>query len=77
MKIKGELSYIQVDAIIQQNLTVKELTDNGYDKEIVNEVYDKIMKNEYKRRQAPIGIRISNKAFGMGRRMPIVGKYLS
>ena len=64
-----------VDAIIEQNLTVKELTDNGYDKEIVDEVYDKIMKNEYKRRQAPIGIRISNKAFGMGRRFPIVNQY--
>ena len=64
-----------VDAIIEQNLTVKELTDNGYEKEVINEVYDKIMKNEYKRRQAPIGIRISNKAFGMGRRFPIVNQY--
>ena len=58
-----------------QNLTIKELTDNGYEEEVVNEVYAKIIKNEYKRRQAPIGIRISNKAFGMGRRFPIVNQY--
>ena len=64
-----------VDAIIEQNLTIKELTDNGYEEEVVNEVYAKIIKNEYKRRQAPIGIRISNKAFGMGRRFPIVNQY--
>ena len=59
----------------EKNLTVKELIDNGYEEDIVNEVYDKIMKNEYKRRQAPIGIRISNKAFGTGRRFPIVNQY--
>ena len=47
----------------------------GYEEEVVNEVYDKIMKNEYKRRQAPIGVRISNKAFGTGRRFPIVNQY--
>ena len=64
-----------VDAIIEQNLTIKELTDNGYEEEVVNEVYAKIIKNEYKRRQAPIGIRVSNKAFGMGRRFPIVNQY--
>ena len=64
-----------VDAIIEKNLTIKELTDNVYEEEVVNEVYDKIMKNEYKRRQAPIGIRISNKAFGTGRRFPIVNQY--
>ena len=38
-------------------------------------VYDKIIRNEYKRRQAPIGIRISKKAFGAGRRFPIVNHY--
>jgi NAD+ synthase (glutamine-hydrolysing) len=33
--------------------------------------------NEYKRFQTPPMIRVSNKAFGLGRRMPLVGKYLS
>ena len=64
-----------VDSIIEKNMTKKELINDGYDKETVEFVYDKIIKNEYKRRQAPIGIRISKKAFGAGRRFPIVNHY--
>ena len=56
-------------------MTIKELIDDGYDKRIVESVYDKIIKNEFKRRQAPIGIRVSKKAFGVGRRVPIVNHY--
>ena len=64
-----------VDSIIEKRTTKKELINDGYDKETVEFVYDKIIKNEYKRRQAPIGIRISKKAFGAGRRFPIVNHY--
>ena len=42
---------------------------------MISDVYNKIIKNEYKRRQAPIGIRISKKAFGNGRRFPIVNHF--
>jgi len=64
-----------VDLIIEKKMTIKELIDDGYDKMTVELVYEKIIKNEYKRRQAPIGIRISKKAFGAGRRFPIVNHY--
>ena len=64
-----------VDAIIEKQMTTEELVKDGYDEEMIMEVYDKIVKNEYKRRQAPIGIRISNKAFGVGRRFPIVNHF--
>ena len=64
-----------VDSIIEKRMTKKELINYGYDKETVEFVYDKIIKNEYKRRQAPIGIRISKKAFGAGRRFPIINHY--
>ena len=64
-----------VDSIIEKKMTIKELIDDGYDKRTVELVHDKIINNEYKRRQAPMGIRISKKAFGAGRRFPIVNHY--
>ena len=65
-----------VDAMVEKNFSINELLDNGYDKDIINDTYERIIKNEYKRRQAPIGIRISQKAFGAGRRFPIVNHYM-
>ncbi|MBI65934.1 MAG: NAD+ synthase [Candidatus Marinimicrobia bacterium] len=64
-----------VDSIIEKQMTIKELIKDGYNEMTVKLVYDKIIRNEYKRRQAPIGIRISKKAFGAGRRFPIVNHY--
>ena len=51
---------------IFHNVSLSKILDN----------YERIIKNEYKRRQAPIGIRISQKAFGVGRRFPIVNHYM-
>ena len=45
------------------------------DQELVNTLYQKIKNNEYKRRQAAPGLRVSSKAFGIGRRVPIVNHY--
>jgi NAD+ synthase (glutamine-hydrolysing) len=55
----------------------KELTNMGFDAALVARVLRLVNINEYKRAQTPPILRISDKAFGMGRRMPIVGKYLS
>lgn len=52
-----------------------ELTDNGFDQELVTRVIKLVNNAEFKRYQAAPILRISPKAFGMGRRMPIVGKY--
>jgi NAD+ synthase (glutamine-hydrolysing) len=47
----------------------------GFDKDIVSKVIRMINFNEYKRYQAPPVLRISSKAFGAGRRMPLVARY--
>jgi NAD+ synthase (glutamine-hydrolysing) len=54
-----------------------ELIEMGFDEAMVKRVLRMVNTNEYKRFQTPPILRISPKAFGMGRRMPIVGKYLS
>ena len=55
----------------------KELIAMGFEEKIVNRVLKLVNTNEYKRHQTPPILRVTTKAFGMGRRMPIVAKYLS
>lgn len=55
----------------------KEIKAKGYDSVIVDKVLKLVNTNEYKRKQFCPILRISCKAFGVGRRMPVVGKYLS
>jgi len=64
-----------VDAIIEERKSPKELIDNGANKELVLKLYRLIRINEFKRRQAAPGLRVSQKAFGVGRRVPIVNHY--
>jgi NAD+ synthase (glutamine-hydrolysing) len=54
----------------------RELIEMGFDQALVARVVRMVNTNEFKREQAPPVIRVSTKAFGMGRRLPIVGKYL-
>lgn len=71
--------YELLDAIlyqyIDQKLSVQELVDAGYDPAVVKKVVSLVNRNEYKRFQAPPTLRVSSKAFGFGRKMPIVAKY--
>jgi len=55
----------------------KEIKAKGYDSALVDRVLKLVNTNEYKRKQFCPILRISCKAFGVGRRMPVVGKYLS
>src|SRR5688572_325437 len=55
----------------------KEIKGKGYDAALVDRVLKLVNTNEYKRKQFCPVLRISCKAFGVGRRMPVVGKYLS
>lgn len=55
----------------------KELVEMGFDKALVDRVLKMVNSNEWKRAQMAPVLRVSPKAFGSGRRMPIVGKYLS
>ncbi|MCK5679315.1 NAD+ synthase [bacterium] len=51
------------------------VTQEGFPNEIVNEIIAAVKRNEYKRRQAPPGLKVTSKAFGCGRRMPIAARY--
>lgn len=62
---------------IEKRLGPKEIIGMGIDPALVNRVLRLVNVNEYKRNQFCPIIRVSSKAFGVGRRMPIVGKYLS
>ena len=73
------LPYVILDQIIyyyvEEDLPAEDIIKLGFDKESVEKVIKMIDRNEYKRRQAPIGIRITKRGFGKDRRMPITNKY--
>jgi len=60
-----------VDRLVEQEATVEECVAAGYDRELVERLTRLVRISEYKRRQAAPGIRITERAFGVGRRMPI------
>jgi len=62
---------------IEKRKGPKEIIAMGYDKKLVKRVLRLVNINEFKRYQTAPVLRVSKKAFGMGRRMPIVAKYLS
>ena len=62
---------------IERHQGPKELIEMGFDDALVRRVLRLVNINEFKRHQTAPVLRVSAKAFGMGRRMPIVGKYLS
>ena len=62
---------------IEKRQGPKELVAMGFDEALVNRILRLVNINEFKREQTAPVLRVSNKGFGMGRRMPIVGKYLS
>jgi len=73
--------YEKLDSILYQYIELrkgpKEIIESGYEKELVDRTLKLVNTNEYKRNQFCPIIRVSCKAFGIGRRVPIVGKYLS
>ncbi|CAM4171357.1 NAD+ synthase (glutamine-hydrolysing) [Pedobacter westerhofensis] len=73
--------YDTLDAILYQFIELKKssaaIIAQGYDEAIVKRILKLVNGAEFKRYQTPPILRVSPKAFGMGRRMPIVGKYLA
>lgn len=73
--------YDLLDRILYQYIEMRkgpeEIVRQGFDKEIVAKTLRLVNTTEYKRHQTPPILRVSPKAFGMGRRMPIVAKYLA
>ncbi len=64
-----------LDQYVDRGLSPSEIADSGLSAETVDWVVDAVNRNEYKRRQAAPGLKVTSKAFGMGRRMPIAAKY--
>jgi len=62
---------------IEERLGPKEIIALGFDEKLVRRILRLVNINEFKRYQTAPVLRVSSKAFGMGRRVPIVGKYLS
>lgn len=72
-------AYDLLDTILERYIAddscFEDLVEEGYDAEVVARVIKMVDRNEYKRRQAPPGIRISSRAFGRDRRYPITSGY--
>ena len=64
-----------VSALIEDEKSPTELMAEGADQELVKDISRRIRINEYKRRQAAPGLRVTSKAFGVGRRVPIVNQF--
>ncbi|MGC9360401.1 MAG: NAD(+) synthase, partial [Anaerolineae bacterium] len=71
--------YDLLDAIleryVEQALSVEEIVALGYDRDTVRWVARAVGRNEFKRKQAAPGLRVTTKAFGVGRRMPIAARF--
>lgn len=70
--------YDVLDAIlklyIEDKLAINAIAEMGFDKALVEDIVRRCDRNEYKRRQAPPGLKVTSKAFGIGRREPIACK---
>ena len=64
-----------LEAYVERDLGVGEIVGLGFEEETVRWVVERVDRSEYKRRQAPPGIKITTRAFGKDRRMPITNRY--
>ena len=64
-----------VKAYVEEDYSLREMEEMGYDPAVVRQVISFVDRNEYKRRQAPPGVKITPRAFGKDRRLPIVNRY--
>jgi NAD+ synthase (glutamine-hydrolysing) len=64
-----------LEAFIERDLSVEEIVELGYERATVARILELVRRNEYKRRQAPPGVRISARAFGRDWRYPITSGY--
>ena len=64
-----------LDLYVVRNLGKAEIVARGFDAAVVNDVVNKITFSEYKRRQAAPGLKVSPRAFGMGRRIPVAQQF--
>ncbi len=63
-----------MEAYVENDMSFSNIVEMGYARDDVNRVISLIDRNEYKRRQSPVGVRITHKGFGKDRRLPITVK---
>ena len=61
---------------VEENMSARDIISKGFEEKTVRWVQRRVDLNEYKREQAPPGLKVTSRAFGLGRRMPIAQKYL-
>ncbi len=64
-----------IKAYVEEDYSYREMVAMGFDSRAVTQVISSVDRNEYKRRQAPPGVKITPRAFGKDRRLPIVNRY--
>jgi NH3-dependent NAD+ synthetase len=71
--------YDQLDAVlalyVEENLPISEIVHRGHDESLVRRITSLVDRNEYKREQAAPGLKVTGRAFGMGRRLPIAQRF--
>jgi NAD+ synthase (glutamine-hydrolysing) len=64
-----------LQAYVEEDQSMEMILSKGFRRKMVEEVIRKVDFNEYKRRQAPPGVKITSRAFGKDRRLPITNRY--
>ncbi len=65
-----------LEKFVEQEMTVDGIVEEGFDRPVVERVVAMVLRNEYKRRQAPPGVMITRRAFGKDRRYPITSGFV-
>ena len=65
-----------LEKFVELDFTLEEIVDEGFDEEVVRRVIHMVLRNEYKRRQSPPGVKITSRAYGKDRRYPITSGFL-
>jgi len=60
---------------IEEHLSVQQIVARGFEKELATKIIKTVNRNEYKRKQLPIGLKVTGTAFGSGRRIPIAARF--
>lgn len=64
-----------LELYVDRHLSLDRIVERGFDRETVAWVLEAVRRNEYKRRQSAPGLKVTSKAFGSGRRIPIAARY--
>jgi len=65
-----------LEKFVEKDKTLEEIVKDGFQEEVVRRVIEMVLRNEYKRRQAPPGVKITSRAYGKDRRYPITSGFI-